>query len=171
MWSLMLQTSNNSPPIFFYYLNEYFKFPLTPRSLYLHNWVFKQSASTVAVAHLSAVPWAARALLCRVLGSGFLQRGARIIINLPGLSRTPLVIWNCWVSTCERSWQGKVVMGDGSLLRTEWWIWHPAGRVWGVENMDYTLVFPTQAFSNKSHIYLFFLSRDATDRKQKLTQK
>lgn len=90
------------------------------------------------------------------LGSGVLQRGAGIIINLPGLSRTLPVIWNCWVSICERSWQGKVVMGDGSLLRSKWWIWHAAGRVWGAENKDYTLVFPSRAFLNKSHIYFVF---------------
>lgn len=153
----MLQILNNPPNIFY---------KCMPRSP-TQSQVFVLTQLTIEIenVHCDCGSFISGAVGCPCLavpslGSGVLQRGAGIIINLPGLSRTLLVIWNCWVSICERSCQGKVVMGDGSLFRTEWWIWHPAGRVWGVENKDYTLVVPSQAFSNQLHIHFCFLSRE-----------
>jgi len=35
------------------------------------------------------------------LGSGCLHCGLGVIINPLGLSRSPLVIWDCWVSICK----------------------------------------------------------------------
>lgn len=71
--------------------------PLTPRSLCKTNRITLKVCSplsrlkthrvaAVAAAHLSAVLRAARALLCRALGSGFLHRGLGVMINPPGLS-------------------------------------------------------------------------------------